>query len=312
MSAISTRARDAREGQSWTTLQRLKNDLIYGIITICLFFVGFCDRKALRAMGGVLGRIAYRVLENERRIARENLARAFPNQDDRAREDLARRSFLSLGRDIGDAAHAMTSGKFEPLPIAPENASVLRSAIDPGRGVLFVSAHLGPWEQVAASVVAAGFPLTTIARESYDPRLTSIYDALREKHGVRSIYRGERSASVRAMRHLRSGGMLGVVMDLKSRVQSIAAPFFEHDAPTAVGPARLALRSGARVVVASAAPVTNEAENKAICVTMTLIDSSDLKPGAEGERELTCRLNAEISRRIRALPDRWVWMHPRF
>ncbi|MGH7282392.1 MAG: lysophospholipid acyltransferase family protein, partial [Polyangiaceae bacterium] len=200
------------------------------------------------------------------------------------------------------------SGRFESLPLALEDACILQAALDRGRGVLFVSAHLGPWEQVAASVVAAGFPVTTIARQSYDPRLTAIYDTLRGKHGVRSIYRGAAGASVRAMRHLRSGRMLGVVMDLKSRVQSISAPFFDHDAPTAVGPARLALRTGAQVVVASAA----SAENKALRITVTSIDSSDLRPGADGEHELTGRINAEISRRVRALPDRWVWMHPRF
>ena len=312
MSAFSETTGDAREGQSWSALQRVKNDLIYAIITICLFFVGFCSRSTLRAIGGVLGRIAYRVLGRERCTARENLARAFPDLDDEARDDLARRAFASLGRDLGEAAHAMTSGRFEPMPVAAADARVLKSAVEDGRGVLFVSAHLGPWEQVAASIVAAGFPLTTIARESYDPRLTSVYDALRGKHGVRSIYRGAASASVRAMRVLRSGGVLGVVMDLKSRVQSIEVPFLGVDAPTAIGPARLALRSGARVVVASAAPAASASRNEPLRVTVTAIDTSDLTLGADGERELTCRLNAEISRRILDLPDRWVWMHPRF
>ena len=312
MNAVSRTTRDAREGESWSVLQRAKNDLIYALVTICLFFVGFCRRETLAMLGEGLGRIAYRVLGKERGIARENLARAFPELAEGAREDLALRSFVALGRDVGEAAHAMTSGRFEALSIAPADVRILQSAVDEGRGVLFVSAHLGPWEQVAASIVAAGFPLTTIARESYDPRLTSLYDTLRGKHGVRSIYRGASSASVRAMRLLRNGGVLGVVMDLKSRVQSITAPFLGHDAPTAVGPARLALRSGARVVVASAAPSMNARKNKAICISITPIDTSDLRPGSDGELELTRRLNAEISRRIRDLPDRWVWMHPRF
>lgn len=307
-SALRGETRDVRDGKSWSLAQRAKNDVIYVLVRICVFFVGFCPRFALRAFGAFVGRVAYRALGRERRIAHENLAHAFPNLEEGARRDLAKDAFALLGRDLGDAAHAMTSGRFEPLPITSEDACILQSALDGGRGVLFVSAHLGPWEQVAASVVAAGFPLTTIARESYDPRLTSIYDALRGRHGVRSIYRGAAGASLRAVRHLRGGGVLGIVMDLKSRVPSISVPFLGHAAPTAVGPARLALRSGARVVVASAAPAANDA----LCVTVTSIDSSDLHVGADGERELTRRLNEEISRRIRALPDRWVWMHPRF
>ena len=48
-----------------------------------------------------------------------------------------------------------------------------------GRGVLFPSAHLGPWERVAPSLVACGVPLVTLARESYDPRFSRLYERLR-------------------------------------------------------------------------------------------------------------------------------------
>ena len=35
-------------------------------------------------------------------------------------------------------------------------------------------------------------------------------------------------------------------------------------------------------------------------------------PGADGERELTARINAALSARILAAPESWVWMHERF
>ena len=42
------------------------------------------------------------------------------------------------------------------------------------------------------------------------------------------------------------------------------------------------------------------------------IETRDLSSGLEGEVELTQRLNDALSRRIRALPERWIWMHPRW
>jgi KDO2-lipid IV(A) lauroyltransferase len=256
----------------------------------------------------MLGTLANVMLIREKKIAHENLRIAFPDLGSDAHEEIVSSMFENLGTDLGDAAHAMTSGKFEPLVIAEADLRALESARAAGRGVLFVSAHLGPWEQVAASIVMAGFPLTTVARESYDPRLTRMYDRLRGRHGVRSIYRSDTNAGLRAMRCLKRGELLGVVMDLKSRVPSIDAPFLGKMSETAIGPARLALRASSRVVVATAAPNGNDG----LAITVTAIETSDLSSGADHERTLTARINDELSRRIRALPQRWVWMHRRF
>ncbi len=301
-------APDARLGQAWTPFQRTKNFAIVASVRICLFFVGFMPRRVLRACGRSLGAFANLMLRHERNVAGDNLKMVFPNATAAERSALLAAMFRNLGDDLGDAAYAMTSGRFEPLAISDDHQRILQSCIDDGRGVLFVSAHLGPWERVAASVVTAGFPLTTIARESYDPRLTAIYDRLRNRHGVLSIYRGARGSGIRAMRHLRRGSMLGVVMDLQSRVPSIDSPFLGKIAKTAIGPARLALRASAHVVVATAAP----RDDGSLGITVTQIESRDLAATDAGERELTDRINDELSKRIRALPDRWVWMHRRW
>ncbi|HEX7667522.1 MAG TPA: lysophospholipid acyltransferase family protein, partial [Polyangiaceae bacterium] len=300
--------RDVREGSRWTPGQRAKNALIYAGLRAALFFAERLAETDLRAFGRFVGEAAHVLARRERETARANVARVFPALDEGARNALVHANFTKLGDDLAAAVHAMTRGGFAPLPLAAEDACILQSALDEGRGVVFVSAHLGPWEQVAATMVARGFPLTTIARESYDPRLTTLYDRLRGRHGVRAIYRGAPGASLKAMRHLKAGKMLGIVMDLASRVPSVPVPFLGHEAPTAVGPARLALRSGARVVVATAAPTPNGE----VGVTIEAIETRDLSSGLEGEVELTQRLNDALSRRIRALPERWIWMHPRW
>jgi lauroyl/myristoyl acyltransferase len=40
--------------------------------------------------------------------------------------------------------------------------------------------------------------------------------------------------------------------------------------------------------------------------------SDDLGRDDAAARELTARINAELSRRILALPHAWVWMHERW
>ncbi len=302
-------ASDLREGGSWTRAQSVKNGAIVVVVHVLLAVLVPCPRAVLRAIGRVVGRLAFVVLARERETASANVALAFPAMTARDRRALVRRAYLTLGAHLGDALASLDPRRpIDPLPI--DDASLALLTHSP-RGVVFASAHLGPWEQVAQSLVHHGVPLTALAREAYDPRLSHVYDRLRAGRGLRTIYRGHAGAASRIIRTLRAGEVLGVPMDLRSRVASIHAPFLGRLAPTPVGPARIALRTGAAVVVGTAAPA-EVGNDRPLRITCTAIRTDDLADDDAGERVLTARINAELSARILALPFDWVWMHDRF
>jgi KDO2-lipid IV(A) lauroyltransferase len=292
------RAFDLREGEQWTLAQRAKNDAVYFLAAAVLACVSRLPAGALRALGRALGAAAHALVPSARRLALENVARAFPERDDH--RALVRRVYRSLGAHLGDAVAMLDADRpLALLPFESGSRECLEEAWDGGRrGVLFSSAHLGAWERLAASLVAAGFPLTVVAREAYDPRFTRLYERLRGGRSVRAIYRGAPGAAAGLLRTLRRGGILGIPMDLASRVPSIDAPFLGHAAKTAVGPARLALRTGAAVVVGTPTP------DGTIRVSRIATIGDELS--------LTTRINDELSSRIRAMPEEWVWMHARF
>jgi KDO2-lipid IV(A) lauroyltransferase len=223
------------------------------------------------------------------------------------RRRIARRAYVELGGYLGESVALLGGRPLSSLPIADDSRREIDAAIAEGRGVVFASAHLGPWERVAGSLIAAGIPLTTVAREGYDPRFTRILDRLRGAIGVRAIYRGGPGAHMRILRTLRKGGVLGAPMDLRSRVPSVTAPFFGIPADTPLGPSRIALRTGAPVIVGTAAPGPF-----GLRITVTRIDAAGLAANAQGEAILTARINAELSCRILAFPEGWVWMHRRW
>jgi len=300
---------DVRHGGRWSLLQRSKNDAIWALASLALAATRPLPLTALRALGRALGRTAHALARRERATALANVARVFPDLDAQARRALVRRCFVTLGELLGETV-ALLDARTSPPPLALSAGAraLLDEARAGGRGVVFASAHLGPWERVAASLVAAGVPLVTLARESYDPRFSRLYDRLRRAHGVDVVWRGRPGAAARILRTLRGGGVLGVPMDLRARVASCEVPFLGCAAPTAIGPARIALRTRAAVVVGTVAP----AASGGLEITATRIEGADLEPGDAGARELTARINAELSRRIRALPHAWVWMHPRW
>lgn len=295
--------RDLREGGRWSSLQRVKNDAIVVLVMAALAIGERLPVRMARAVGRALGLLAWALAPSLRRLTHENIARALPEIAPRERGAFVRSIYRELGVLLGDAIATLDPERpILPLPFLPGSRDVLDSAIADGRGVVFASAHLGPWERVAASLVMAGIPLTVVAREPYDPRLASVYRRLRESRGVRTIYRGGKGAGIALVRVLRQSGVLGIPMDLASRVPSLAVPFLGIAAPTPVGPARLAIRTGAAVVVGTVA----RTQDGSLGLSFVRIEPS------ASEGELLARINAELSTRIRAFPQAWPWMHRRW
>jgi KDO2-lipid IV(A) lauroyltransferase len=310
---LTTRAHDVRFGGTWTRTQALKNDMIHALVRASLSLTTPLPRPVLRAMGRALGSVAYAL---SGRLAIENVRAALRTTDREARR-IAHACFRNLGGHLGDLVSVLGGRPFEPLDIAPGSLETIERARRQGRGVIFASAHLGPWERVAATLIAHGVPLVTVARESYDPRLDRLYDTLRGRAGLRCIYRGDPRAPLRILRALREGLVLGMPMDLRTRAESVSVPFFGIPTLFVVGPARLALRTGAPIVVGtvearlsehveSPTPGVEGARSQGLAITVASIDH------AATELLLTARLSEEIERRIRSIPEEWPWMHPRW
>jgi KDO2-lipid IV(A) lauroyltransferase len=318
---LPSTTRDVRLGGKWSLPQRAKNDALWAVAWVALAAVSRLSGPALVRLGRALGLIAHTVAGRSRRTAAENVALAFPDWSPSERDALVRHCFATLGGLLGETvALLQPRAQLAPLVLQTAGREVLDRAVAAGRGVVFASAHLGPWERVAGALVSAGVPLTTVARESYDPRFSRLYERLRLRTGVRVIWRSQPGAAAGILRTLRDGGVLGIPMDLRSRVSSRNVAFLGVPAPTAIGPARIALRAAATVVVGTAAPApapialdaTPCGRRSTFTVSATPIRTEDLGSGEEDALELTRRINAELSRRIRELPHAWPWMHERW
>lgn len=307
MRQVPVNARDVRLGGEWSLAQRAKNDAIYALATAALAGCSVLPRRALDGVARVLAGMARVVARGERERAVRNVKRVLGSSDDDARA-LVRECFLAMGEMLADSVAASFATP-APLAMHARDRAIVADALAEGRGVVLPSAHLGPWERVAATLVDAGVPLVTLVRESYDPRFDRLLGRVRARAGVRAIPRGSPHAAMHIVRALRRGEVLGAPMDLKSRVASVTVPFLGVPAATAVGPARIALRAKAPVVVAT----FELSPAGARTVTATRISSGDLDPRDPASAvALTTRINDELSRRILGAPALWPWMHPRW
>jgi Kdo2-lipid IVA lauroyltransferase/acyltransferase len=295
---------------NWSLRQRRKNDFIFAAARAAIDLGLVLPRDWLRPAGTLLGLTAYALLGRARRMTLANLALVHPELDEAAQRSLARSVFRSLGRNLTDTLALLDPGEdpARTLSLSTSSERVLRDALAEGRGVIYATCHLGPWERMAALLARRGFPITTVARESYDPRFHSlVYDKLRERRNVRVIYRGAPHAPLAIVRALRRGRVLGLLMDMPGRIATRSVTWLGHPSRIPMGAARLALRVKSPVVVGTPAPTSEGLE-----IRITRLGTDDLSPSEEGEAELCQRIADALCGRIHLLPTEWPWMHPTF
>lgn len=210
------------------------------------------------------------------------------------------RVFLALAALVEDTLLLLRGGEASGarLCMTAEALQVFQTALQEGHGVILATAHLGPWERLGAVLCEAGLPMMTVARESYDPRFDELYDELRERRGLRVLYRGAPGFVAALRRALRANQVVGIPMDLGGRgVRVQEVPFFGVQWPLARGPAELSKRTGAVLIFATAVPGTHGLEVRAERVP------------CEEPNLATRHLGKLLEARLREMPLPWPWMH---
>lgn len=291
-----------------TVAKRLKRFVRYLLVRAGAALVGLLPARWASGLGAVLGGWGYALAGGERKKALESLAVAFPSLSEAECEALARECFVHLGRMVLElvCVDQLDRRLGEWVEWPAEDRAVLDRALAAKKGVVFVSGHVGSWELLARTVSLAGYPCQTIAKETSDPRTTRLIERFRESSKLKSIWRGKDGAAKAMLRALKSGEILGLLIDQDTDVQSLWVPFFGKPAKTPRAAADLALRTGAKVVLGFC-----QRRDGKYRLSMREVSAEGLE-GEEGARVLTERLSAGIEAAVRDAPEQWVWMHRRW
>jgi KDO2-lipid IV(A) lauroyltransferase len=280
--------------------KRLKRYLRYLVLRAALKAVSLLPLALASRLGALFGTAAYAVALGERKKALASLQRAgLP-------ASLARACFEHLGQAAFELACVeQIDARFEQVVEWPAaDRAVLDAALARGRGVVFVSGHLGNWELLARRVSHAGYPCHTIAKETTDPRTTALIEAFRASAKLQSIWRGRDGAARAMLKVLKGNGILGLLIDQDTDVQSVWVPFFGHLAKTPRAAADLALRLGSAVILGFCVRVGPHPRYR---LSMREVPTLGLDATA-----LTAELTRLIEERIREAPQQWVWLHQRW
>jgi Kdo2-lipid IVA lauroyltransferase/acyltransferase len=262
--------------------------------------------RSAHRVGRILGSLAYWIARKERRKALANIAIAFPEWDLWRRHLTIRAMFRHLGMCVMEIAWLpKLTPELRDRTTIVEGIDRVLSIIDSGRGVVIFTAHCGNWEWLSYVTGTYGRPVSVLQRERDQPEMNRYITAFRAKAGVHTIDRGSTASAREMIQAIRRGGILAFVIDQNIRTESVKVPFFGRPALTPIGPARLAVRTGAIVVPAVAQRLDDGRHH------LRFLEPIECTPD-DDPIALTARVTADIEQQIRRAPEQWVWMHDRW
>ena len=200
----------------------------------------------LHALGALLGWAAFLASPTYRRRFRDNAALAG------YRFAQVRAGVAHAGRMVAETPRLWLA----PQPPRCEvlNAACVEQAYAAGRGVVFLTPHIGCFElsvQMAARLWGAAHgPITLLYRPARQPWLARLMQTARSRPGIAAV--PTTLQGVRQMlKALRRGEAVGLLPDqVPPQGQGLWAPFFGRQAYTMTLAARLVQQTGAAVVLA--------------------------------------------------------------
>lgn len=262
--------------------------------------------KASR-LGGWIGRNIFPLLPPDR-VARANLAAAFPEKSEDERNEIRGIMWDNLGRVVGEYPHL---GRFSPKGEDPRISYTLPDGMTvadlTGHPLVFLSGHFANWEMMPILAHQIGLNTAAVVRPPNNPYVAQWVADRRRVNGP-ATFVAKHNAMRTLITQLRGNNSICMLVDQKLR-EGIAVPFFGRDAMTTPAPAALALKTGAPILLAANRRLPGAR------FEVTVYAMPDFTPSgndAEDIKALTALITAKIEEIVRADPGQWLWIHNRW
>jgi Kdo2-lipid IVA lauroyltransferase/acyltransferase len=284
--------------------------LEYAAVWLILKTLGVLPRTAARGLASGVAQVLYAILPKLRKTAEFNLQLAFPEWSEAQRKAVIRGMLRNLGWMAAEFARLprYTKENIEQLVVLDEHENFLAGR-GRGKGVLYLTGHIGAWELSSYAHALYGFPLHYMARPLDNARVNTLVNEYRCLSGNRPIFKNE-SARV-LLKILRESGTVGILADQNTMPEEgVFVDFFGETACTTTGIARVALHTGAAVVPGYA--IWDESIRKYRLRFEPPVELIRTGDADKDVLENTQRFAKVMEQIIRKYPEQWVWVHARW
>lgn len=272
--------------------------------------LGVLPRPVARLVAAACTRLLLLFMPKLRKTAEFNLRLAFPEWAEAQRQAVIGQMTRHLGwMAVEFARLPRYSAKNIQDTVLLDGHENFLEAKNRGKGVLYLTGHIGAWELSSYAHALYGFPLHYMARPLDNKPLDALVNRYRESSGNKPIYKNE--AARLMLRVLRDAGTVGILADQNTMPdEGVFVDFFGVPACTTTGIARVALHTDAAVVPGYAYWDKDLGKYR-----LRFEPPVELVRTGNTERDIrenTQRFAKVIEGIIRKYPEQWIWIHARW
>jgi Kdo2-lipid IVA lauroyltransferase/acyltransferase len=284
--------------------------LQYALAWTFVMILGALPRSLARKLAAGAARVLLFLMPKLRKTAVFNLKLAFPEWTESQRRIVLKRMTRNLGWMAAEFARLpqYTKKNIEEAVVLDGHENFLAGQ-NRGKGVLYLTGHIGAWELSSYAHALYGFPLHYMARPLDNAPLDALVNRYRGGSGNKPIYKNE--AARMMLRVLKDAGTVGVLADQNTMPEEgVFVKFFGVPACTTTGIARVALHTDAAVIPGYAFWDENLRKYR-----LRFEPPVELIRTGDAQRDVlenTQRFADVIEGIIRKYPEQWVWIHARW
>ncbi|MBI5633217.1 MAG: lysophospholipid acyltransferase family protein [Nitrospirae bacterium] len=246
-------------------------------------------------------------VDNYRAIMR-NLAKIRPGRIPISYAYMAHEVFRYYSYYLIDLFH-LSHGpeRLEKYTFTIRGMNNVEKALQTGRGVIFLATHLGNWELGSLKLSFKDRKIHVVYSPDSSSLLGSQLSYLRNAEGVQELpLKAGNFSSLKLLRILQEGGIVGVQGDRLTFDSGVAVPFFGHEALFPKGPAKLAMVSDS-IILPIFIPITGYKTYTIIIEEPVMMDRS----GSSDELRTNLQKIIKILENyISAYPTQWFTFMP--
>jgi Kdo2-lipid IVA lauroyltransferase/acyltransferase len=283
--------------------------LQYAVAWTFVKILGVLPRPLARGLAALAARLLLFFLPKLRKTAELNLRLAFPEWTETQRRAVMKQMARNLGWLAAEFARLprYTKENIEDVVVLDGHENFLAGQ-SRGKGVLYLTGHIGAWELSSYAHALYGFPLHYMARPLDNKPLDALVNRYRGLSGNKPIYKNEAARTM--LRVLKDAGTVGILADQNTIDEGVFVDFFGIPACTTTGIARVALHTDAAVVPGYAFWDENLRKYRLrFEPPVELIRTGDTESDILQNTQRFAKVLEEI---IRKYPGQWVWIHARW
>lgn len=283
-----------------------KNKIEYFLFINLSRFIGLFPISFSRKIAHLIAFIFYYFIPIRKRVARENIKRAFPEKNPLQIRKILINSYINFATVFIEILYIYKLRKEEIKNFIKIEDDLVNKFKSEGKGVILLSAHFGNWEILAASSAVLDCSYSIVVKEVRNNLVDRFMNNLRCKWGNKVI---KLTPTMRELiKEIREKKIIAILADQRAPIESPKIKFFGKETSVFTGPAYLSTKLNTPILCY----LCYRDKDGTYIARSHPIEYDETAGEQEKIMQITKRYFEILETEIRKYPDHWLWFHDRW